>query len=162
MPEQCKDCTIIDENRSLHRQVDNLTAENNRMHSYLDKQMEDISALLDRLKYTERERDTYKSALESNGITLPKVPFIYIRVSPQEADDGQQSGSSNPHGLAAWRKAKNMTQYQLAKELNLRRKGTPRMVTYQMIGRWEHGMTPDPPTLKLLAEIFDCSVDDLI
>lgn len=57
-------------------------------------------------------------------------------------------------GIKKYRKQHNMTQQQLANALN---------VTQGAVNHWEHGKTkPKLETLFLMAQLFGCTVDDLV
>ncbi len=56
--------------------------------------------------------------------------------------------------IAAFRKARNMTQMNLADELN---------ISFQAVSNWERGQTmPDISKLPELASILDCTIDELL
>ena len=56
--------------------------------------------------------------------------------------------------IVAMRKAKNMTQLELADKMN---------VSFQAVSNWERGNSmPDISKLPQLAELFGCSVDELL
>ena len=56
--------------------------------------------------------------------------------------------------IVAFRKAKNMTQTELADQMN---------VSFQAVSNWERGNSmPDISKLPQLAELFGCSVDELL
>lgn len=64
--------------------------------------------------------------------------------------DMQQIGRN----IAACRKAKNMTQMNLADQMN---------ISFQAVSNWERGQTmPDISKLPELASILDCSIDELL
>lgn len=56
--------------------------------------------------------------------------------------------------ISELRKAKNLTQEELANQLN---------VSYQAVSKWENDLSiPDLPTLIQLSELFNVSLDDLV
>ena len=56
--------------------------------------------------------------------------------------------------IAELRKAKNLTQLELATQLN---------ITDKAVSKWERDIScPDINTFPKLAEILDCSIDELI
>ena len=64
------------------------------------------------------------------------------------------SGDEKPHGIAAFRKIRGMTQAELAEKLEVAR---------SHVAKWEAGEnTPRAETLLKIAEILGTSVDDLI
>ena len=65
-----------------------------------------------------------------------------------------REGGESMTAIKKFRKEKNWTQAQLAEHLN---------VTQSAVGMWESGVRkPDIITLKKLAQIFNCTTDDLL